>query len=61
MGLSAKVGPICQSIPGMQCSQTNNSSIYKPSMGHNSTLYLFLLTQMQNVEYHICVLGTFHK
>ena len=42
VGLSAKVGPICHSIPGMQCSQTNNSSIYKPSMGHNSTLYLFL-------------------
>ena len=42
VGLAAKVGPICHSIPGIRCSQTNNSSIYKPSMGHNSTLYLFL-------------------
>ena len=56
MGLSAKVGPICHSIPGMQCSQTNNSSIYKPS-----NVVFVSLAQMQNVEYHICVLGTFLK
>ena len=40
-GRASKVGPLCHSIPGMQFSQNNGSSIYRPFRGHNLTLYLF--------------------
>ena len=41
VGPSAKVAP-CYSSPGMQCSQNNGSSIYKPFRGHTLTSYWFL-------------------
>ena len=50
MGPSAKVGPLCHSIPGMQGSQSNDSSIYRPYRGHNSTSYLFLWRKCKTVN-----------
>ena len=42
VGPSAKVGPLCHSIPGMQCCQNNGSSIYRPFRRHNLMSYLFV-------------------
>ena len=58
---SAKAGPFCHSIPGMQCSQNNGSSFYRPFRGYNLTSYLFLWRECKTVSRYrdrltLCVL-----
>ena len=50
-GRAGKVGPLCHSIPGMQCSKNNGSSIYRPFRGHNLTSYLFLWRERKTSLY----------